>query len=193
MKRTIVVAILICLCLSLCGCAKDTAGKVLVLGTPTAPEQTTLDMIYTFTDAVIHGKVLEKSNEFYTNENGDKTNKKGYPIRNTWVTEYQVEIYEVYKGEITEDIITVRTFNDLAPRDIPADEADDSFYFGIGDECVIGLYYSLDQAGYYAGKDWVSIYAERSYFLPGENEGGFVSPYGLTVNLATLAEDIAEN
>ena len=191
MKRNVLIAILICLCLSLCGCAKDTEGRVETSSSGTLPEQTTLDMIYGFSDAVVHGKVLEKSKEFYTNENGDKNNEKGFPIRNTWVTEYQVEIYGVYKGEISEDIITVRTFNHQAPRDTPADEVDDSFYFGIGDECVIGLYYSLDQVGYHAGKGWVSIYAERSYFLPGENEGEFVSPYGLTVNLATLTEDIA--
>lgn len=147
----------------------------------------TKEMIYDFSTEIVHATVMEKTKEYFTNPNG-KTD-----VRNTWVTEYNVKIHQVFKGDIKEESITVRTYNgaDLTSEEFDP-KAENNFYLSEGQECILSLYSYEDQAGYGTGWNCVPLYGEQSYFLPTEVEGQFINSKGISLDIATLTQEFSE-
>lgn len=192
MKKIIVCILLICCLFSLCSCDTPTEEYEYVTNVSESAT-TTKEEIFTFATHIVHCTVLEKTAEYFTNPNGDKTAQDGQLIRNVWITEYKVKIHQIFKGELETETITVRSFNgsDQSVDTFVVGQADD-FYLDEGQECILALNYLEDTAGYYSGWSYISLYDELSYFLPTETEGQFANSHGLTLELATLSQEISE-
>lgn len=177
---TIVAVSLLCF-----GCRKDAPPQF--SATTASASDATEDMIYEFSTEIIRGTIEQKTDEYFTNPDG-----KG-SARNVRITEYEVKILEVFKGDIKEESITVRTYNGA---DLPAEEFDpesaENFYLPIGQECILSLYSYEDQAGYETGWNCVPLYGDQSLFLPTETEGQFENSIGIVLDANTLAQSISE-
>lgn len=62
-------------------------------------------------ELILRGTVVEKSKEWMRNPDGTRTDEQGNSVVNAQIAEYKVEIAEVYRGELSEDNITVKLEN----------------------------------------------------------------------------------
>jgi len=187
MKRIVAVFAVVMLVLSLCACAPKESEDFSVSIQPSYGAPAGKEDILEFADAIIHATVVKKSNEYFTNPDGEKKTEDGYDVQNLWVTEYEVEIHEQFTGEPLGDTMTVCSYNgsgQSADQYVPDAESD--FYLKEG-ECVLALTLFADEGGNFGtGPCYISMYDGESYFLPTENAGEFASHTGVTFSLEEL-------
>ena len=187
MRRIIAVFAIVLLIFSLCACAPKEPENFVVSTNPTYGPPAGKEEILEFADAIIHATVVKKSNEYFTNPDGEKKTEDGYDVQNLWVTEYEVEIHEQFTGGPLGDTMTVCSYNGSGQSaDQFVLDAEGDFYLKEG-ECVLALARFADDGGTFGtGPRYISLYDGESYFLPTENEGEFASNTGVTFSLEEL-------
>ncbi len=104
---------------------------------------TTEQMLYS-APLVILGKVTAQKEGHYRNPDLSKKAPDGNPFYNTWITPYTVEILEVYKGNLKDDITTldISISNDYSPQVMQEENIDAPYYtLQVGDTFVFCLTY----------------------------------------------------
>ena len=190
-NKTILIMTIICLAAVCFGCAPKAEESVIETSESASPPATKED-IFEFSTYILQGTVLEKTAEYFNNPDGTKTNDEGNVLRNVWITEYKVQIDQMFKGSYEGDTIMVRTYNgaDLKPDEFNKD-SEENFYLEVGNECILSLYEYEDKAGYGTGWNCVPLYGEDSYFLPTKTQGKYANLAGIVLDVATIAEELA--
>ena len=145
----------------------------------------TEDLLLNSADIILSGEVIEKKADYFSNPDGDKKQADGSAVMNARITEYIVKVDTVYKGEWSEDTISVKTYNDqgltvdqaLYGRDentvVYSDIAEIELEMG---ECLLALsWFDAEAFGGPAG--YMVTFDNAGYFVPEED--------GLYANLAT--------
>lgn len=101
-------------------------------------------------DIIFKGRVLEKKEPYFTNPNEDILCADGSRAINAYVTEYIVAVDELYKGEWTQETISVKAYNRMHLTVEQALYGEDENYIvqnSIPDiemqfgECILGICY----------------------------------------------------
>ena len=133
MKKTVVFLMLGILLLTLVGCVQGVqsqlpAGNCEILSSQPQQEPEnkkekeyisvsqpkahyTEEMLLERAELILRGVAVQKAKEWMLNPDGTRVNEQGEPIVNAQITEYSVEIKDVYKGTVDEDHITVKLMN----------------------------------------------------------------------------------
>lgn len=161
----------------------------------------TKEELLEMSDIIIKGKVLKVQNQFMTNPNKTRTDENGDVIDNEQITEYIVEIEQLFKGDYQESTICVKTANGrgLSPDLILYGEDEnyilsseiDRLDLEIGKNCLLFLRSIKDgcqeRHGYYP------TMGAPGYFLQDE-KGDFSNQKAANIIFLspdTLAQDIA--
>lgn len=102
-------------------------------------------------ELILGGTITKVTAEYFTNPDGTLMTSEGILATNAWVTEYEMEISQVYKGDYEDDVIRIKVYNgeSLTPDQFLYGEDEDAmvvtelspYYLEVGAPCVVGLYY----------------------------------------------------
>lgn len=137
---------------------------------------------------IFQGKVTAEGPGHYTNPDGSKT-EGGYQMINQWLTPYTVQVLEVYKGDLRDDIheLTVAGFSPTSPEDYDPSffsTGDSSISFEIGEIAVFCVTYSEENGCYEV------IYNIDGIFHPSNEEGIYYGFCKDSIDIRTIREDI---
>lgn len=152
-------------------------------------------------DLVVKGTVTAKNGETMSNPDGALKDAEGYQILNQLITDYTVEIEEIYKGSYSGDTIRVKTASgdgvnaDLAAYDEEGNalmESDpEQSQLAVNEDRILLLSYTdtghEESTGYFPTLN-------LGYLKP-DGSGNYTNgedPNNVTVNPETLADEIAE-
>ena len=153
-------------------------------------------------ELIVRGKILSKNSEEMTNPDGTRKDENGNAYENCLVTDYTVEVYDVYKGEWSEQTVHVKTFTGygLSPDLILYGEDDktvladpvDRLELEVGGECILCLTQIEnvfpDRSGYrvqYGNHGYLKADGNGNY-----QNSGVGKPFSLSAD--TAAQEIAD-
>lgn len=142
-------------------------------------------------DIVLRGTVVAKGNTQQTNPNFEKTAENGTPLKNYFVTDYTINIHEIYKGEHTKESIDIKVGNNRGAASLPGISADKNITvidntnipqleLEIGKEYILILYKEFGT--YY-------VFTTQGCFEP-TIDGDFINNNNITISPNTLKEEI---
>ena len=178
-----VICMITILCLTLClftGCK----GRMVVESSDI--QASTDEMLYA-APLVFLGKVKTQQEGHYRNPDFSKKASDGNPIYNAWITPYTVEIIEVYKGDLRQDIseITLNIFNFYSPEYMKENNVDaDTHYLTEGDTMVFCATYVESDQGY--GPLW----GKNGCYTATDKKNIFSNGYD-TVDISRIKEHLA--
>ena len=154
-------------------------------------------------DIILKGRVLEKKEPYFTNPDNEVFCEDGSPATNAYVTEYIVAVDELYKGEWSEETISVKTYNRIGLTVEQALYGEDEDYIiesSIPDtemqlgECIVGLHYFDTATISFCDTPCYEItYGRAGYFLEQE-DGTYMNQSDgnqFTIDPQTLPDKIA--
>lgn len=200
MKRFSVFLLLVILICSGCSKPTESSSKQAIQISGSKAVLTYEDFI-NYSEIILLGKVVRITDQYFTAPNGTEVTSDGTLAMNAYVTEYELEITQIYKGEYSKDTILVKTYNgeSLTPDQFLYGEDEDAavisrindFYLEEGKECLLGLYYF--ERGYLKDGEcgYNVTYGEQGYFTRGENETftNALADKPFEIELSKLAED----
>ena len=153
------IGVFLCLCLMLIifsGCKPTVTIDTLDVSV------TTEDLIKT-APLVFLGKVKSEGEGWYRNAEEVHYYDDGHAMFNYWITPYAVEVLEVYKGDLKEEIteLTLGTYNMRSPKQKQI-EGDDPFYLNEGDTAIFCVSYNETDGCY------KPLYGHMGVFYPNE-------------------------
>ena len=154
MKRRICVLMMFLCLLCFTGCKPTVTVDTLEVSV------TTEDLVKT-APLVFLGKVKSQGEGWYRNAEEVHYYEDGHTMFNYWITPYTVEVLEVYKGDLKEEIaeLTVGTYNMRSP-DKKKIEGEEPFYLNEGDTAIFCVSYNeVDEC-------YKPIYGNMGVFYP---------------------------
>ena len=149
-------------------------------------------------DLILRGRVKSKTGELMLNPDGKKTDASGQVIPNEQITSYELEIYELYKGEYAETTMVVKTSNgrNLSPELILYGEDENNvlsqplsrFDLTVGQDCILYLTKVeselAEKAGYYP-------FRGKAGYFPKSDDGVYQNKGALP--LTNTPQQLADN
>lgn len=174
--KRIILCMLLCalgLCLFSCN-SEDKSLKKDIIDVCITKATFTQAQLLKMADIIIKGTVVEKNGTVFSNPDGSLKNTKGYQILNELITDYTVEIEEIYKGSYEGETIHVKTgYGNGLNSDL--------ILYGEEENSVLGT--ELEQVQLAVGGDCILL---LTYSDTGHEES---SGYFPTVSLGYLAPD----
>ncbi len=150
---------------------------------------------------IILGKVVKQTQQYFTAPNGDEKLASGKKAKNVQVTEYELEIKRLIKGEYDKDTILVKVYNgsQLTPKQFLYGEDENAkvvtniptYYLEVGQEYLLGLYY-FERFKYKDGEAGYNISQSSSGLFVKQENGLYKNsnhPKKFEVDIEKLAED----
>ncbi len=136
MKKIISLLLISCMILTaFCGCYTVSVDTLEV-------SVSTEDLLKT-APLVFLGKVKEEGQGWYRNAEEVHYDDNGRAMFNYWITPYTVEVLEVYKGDLSEEVteLTLGTYNQRSPKEKKI-EGEKTFYLKSGDTAIFCVSYN---------------------------------------------------
>ncbi len=155
----------------------------------------------TTSDIILKGRVIEAKEPYFSNPTNELLLEDGItPVENAYMFEYVIAIDQLYKGEWSEETITVKIPNRIGLTVDQALYGEDENTIVINEipdvtlqsgECIIGLCYF--DAGTYGGEPFYEpTYGAAGYFLP-QGDGSYLNtatpPNHFSIDPHTLFTD----
>jgi hypothetical protein len=202
-KRIILCMLLLALSLCLFSCKSEVDplenDEKYIIYTTHTDAVFTQKQLLKMADIIVKGTVTEKNGSVFSNPDGSLKDIRGYQIVNQLITDYTVEIEEIYKGSYEGDAIHVKTgYGDGLDSDLILHGEDDDSVLGteleqvqlaVGGDCILLLTYS--DTGYEESSGYFPT-VSLGYLAPDGNgnytNGDNIS--NVTVTPATLPAEI---
>jgi hypothetical protein len=153
-------------------------------------------------ELILSGTITKITAQYFTNPDGTLMTEEDVPALNAWVTEYEMDISQVYKGNYEDDIIRIKVYNGegMTPDQFLYGEDGNAivvselspYYLEVGVPCVVGLYY-FERDYLKDGECGYNItYDDQGYFTI--DEDGKYSNHSIdaprTIDIAQLPADV---